>query len=71
MIKNYNRISRYFLLISILALIIVCLSVYNTSVNKYLSQINDAKNNELIKPFDPKLDQEVIKEMIQREDLSQ
>lgn len=71
MIKNYNNISKYFLLISILALIIVCLSVYNSSVNKYLTQINDAKNNELIKPFDPKLDVEVIKEIVRREDLSQ
>lgn len=71
MIKNYDKVSRYFLLISILALTIVCLIVYNTSVNKYLSQINDAKSNELIKPFDPKLNQEVIKEIVQREDLSQ
>lgn len=71
MIKNYNNISKYFLLIAILALVIVCLGVYNASVNKYLAQINEVKNNELIKPFDPKLDLEVVKEIVSREDLSQ
>ena len=68
--KNNSKISQYFLIISILALVIVCLSVYNLSYNKYITQINDAKNNELIKAFDPKLDQETIKEIISREDLS-
>jgi len=69
--KKSNKISQYFLTISILALVIVCLSVYNLSYSKYITQINEAKSNELIKAFDPKLDQETIKEIISREDLSQ
>ena len=68
--KYYSKVSNYFLFIAILALLIVCLGVYNNSVNKYLAQINDVKNNELIKPFDPKLEVEVIKEIVNREDLS-
>ena len=69
MLKSSN-ISKYFLILSILSLIVVCLVIYNISLNNYMKPINDAKSNELIKQFDPKLDMETIKEIVNREDLT-
>jgi len=69
MLKS-NNISKYFFILSILSLIVVCLSIYNVSLNNYLKPINEAKGNELIKQFDPKLDMETIKEIVSREDLT-
>jgi len=69
MTKN-NNISKYFLMISILTLFVVCLAIYNISLNNYLKPINEAKSNELIKPFDAKLDTDTIKEIVNRQDLN-
>jgi hypothetical protein len=69
--KKSSNISKYFLVIAILALVAVCLAIYNISLNNYLKPINEAKGNELIKPFDAKLDTETIKEIVNRQDLSQ
>jgi len=69
MTKN-NNISKYFLMISILTLFVVCLAIYNISLNNYLKPINEAESNELIKPFDAKLDTDTIKEIVNRQDLN-
>lgn len=69
MLKSSN-VSKYFLILSILSLIVVCLVIYNISLSNYLKPINEAKGNELIKQFDPKLDMETIKEIVNREDLT-
>ncbi|HRT39881.1 MAG TPA: hypothetical protein P5299_00765 [Candidatus Woesebacteria bacterium] len=68
--KASSKISKYFLTVAVLILIIVCLAIYSISLNKYLKPINEAKENELIKPFDPQLDMDTIKEIMSREDLS-
>lgn len=55
-----NKISKYFLFISIFTFIAIFFFIVQQSYNKLMTPINLAKNSDLIKPINPNLDIETL-----------
>lgn len=64
---NKNKLTHYFLFIAILTLITVFFVIYNRSYKNLITPVNNVKTNELLKPFNPKMDTSIIKEINERQ----
>jgi len=64
---NKNRLTLYFLFVAILTLITVFFVIYNRSYKNLITPINNVKTNEMLKPFNPKMDTSIIKEINERQ----
>ena len=54
---NKNKLTHYFLFIAILTLITVFFVIYNRSYKNLITPVNNVKTNELLKPFNPEINE--------------
>jgi phosphoenolpyruvate carboxylase len=64
-----NKISKYFIFISILTFFVIFLLIVHEAYNKQVKQINEVKEDVTLKSFDPELDMDTIKDIIKKEDI--
>ena len=63
-----NKFSKYFVFVSILTLFVIFVLITQEVYKNQLDQLDQVNQDESLKEFNPELDMDTIKEIINRED---
>lgn len=66
---NKNRFSKYFIFLSLFTFLSLFILIAGNSYNRLIGPVNQARDDQLIKPIDPNLDLEVLEIIEKRQSL--
>jgi hypothetical protein len=64
-----NKFSKYFIFVTILTFFVIFVLIIQEAYTKQVDQINQVKQDQSLKDFDPNLDMDAVKDIIKRENI--